>query len=162
MITTGDSGSPLSDTEMIKIDGNGILWNEPCQMPDYPFKVYEAGGTQFNNNLVICGGRYPRTNECHKLDDSTLSWIEMSSMGVNRYYHGMTSIDRTIFVCGGGGASANELNSCEKFENGRWSDIQPLPTKLYELCMLPINSTSILSIGGYDGSKVSKHSLKII
>ena len=147
---------------MIKIDENGILWNEPCHMPYYPLKVYCAGGTQLNHDLVICGGWYPTTDKCHKLDDSTLSWIEMSSMGVNRYYHGMTSIDRTIFVCGGGGASANELNSCEKFENGRWSDIQPLPTILSSLCMLSINSTSILSIGGYDGSKVSKSSLKII
>ena len=130
-------------------------------MPDYPLKVYGAGGTQLNNDLVICGG-WPLTDKCYKLDDSTLSWIEMSSMGVKRIYHGMTSIDGTIFVCGGVGDSPNKLKTCEKFENGRWSDIQPLPTKLSSLCMLPINSTSILSIGGYDGSKVSKSSLKII
>ena len=147
MITTGLSGSYLSDTEMIKIDGNGILWNEPCQMPDYPLKVDGAGGTQLNNDLVICGG-YPSTNECHKLDDSTLSWIEMSSMGVKRYIHGMTSIQDAMFVCGGRDASYNSFKTCEKFENGRWSYIQPLPTKLEDQCMLPINSTSILSIGG--------------
>ena len=81
---------------MIKIDKNGALSKESCQLPDYPLKVYGAKGTQLNNDLVICGGGYPATNECYKFDTSTLSWNQMNSMQEKRVYHGMTSINKSI------------------------------------------------------------------
>ena len=170
MITTGyqndkEDRTLLSDTEMIKIDRNGILSNEPCQLPKYPLRVYGAKGAQLHNDLVICGGvdiylgSYAVIPQCFKFDATTLSWNEIFSMGEKRCFHGMTTTNDTIFVCGG---NSNSSKTCEKFENGRWSYIQSLPTKLSSPCMLAINATTIVTIGGYDDSGVSKYSLKII
>ena len=83
--------------------------------------------------------------------------------GTGRWHHGMTSTNNAIFVCGGGdqavGAGVTALNSCEKFENGNWNDIQSLPTTLYRHCMVAINTNTILAIGGQGVNNVSKHNL---
>ena len=140
---------------MIKIDKDGILTKSSCQLPDYPLKVRQSKGTflaQSESN-IICGGEYPTTNECYKFDVN--EWKKMPSMKTERYYHGMTSTNDVIFVCGGG-AGSGYTSSCEKFENGKWISIQSLPTTLYYHCMIAINNETILSIGGYDGSEVRR------
>ena len=145
----------MSHTELIKIDKDGIFTKGSCQLPDYPLKVSHAKGTflaQSESN-IICGGD-PPTNECYKFDVD--EWKKMPSMKTARYYHGMTSTNDEIFVCGGYDAilfygGYGYTSRCEKFENGKWISIQSLPTKLSNHCMITINNETILSIGGKDG-----------
>ena len=153
----------MSDTELIKIDKDGILTKSSCQLPDYPLKVINAKGTflaqsEFN---IVCGGEYPDgggspcygdqpVNKCYKFDVN--GWKKMPSMKIARASHGMTSTNDLIFVCGGKDTSCSTTSSCEKFENRKWISIQSLPIKSRNHCMITINNETILSIGGFDGS----------
>ena len=141
----------MSDTELIKIDKDGILTKSSCKLPDYPLKVSGAKGTFLgrSESNIICGGGYNLTNECYNFDVN--EWKKMPSMKIARYLPGMTSTNGVIFVCGGLDASGY-TSSCEKFENGKWISLQSLPTKLTGHCMITINNETILSIGGQDGS----------
>ena len=45
---------------------------------------------------------------------------EIDPMQEKRRYHGITSINVTIFVFGSLDASRDELKTCKEFENGKW------------------------------------------
>ena len=71
-------------------------------------------------------------------------------MKMNRFYHAMTAIDNSVVTCGGVADFDDDipLSTCEKFENGLWRDMEPLPIPLAYHCLVTINDTTILSIGG--------------
>ena len=153
LVTAGWDGNGLSETELVKIDEDGIVTTSSCQLPDYPSKVYDAKGTflaQSKSNIV-CGG-YQATNECYKYDVN--EWKKMPPMKIKRYDHGMTSTNDMIFVCGGYDDSNERISSCEEFKNGKWNSIQQLPTLANGHCMVSINNETIFSIGGDNGPEV--------
>ena len=157
VITAGWDGH-LSDTETIKIYPNGTLATGSCQLPDYPIKVRGAAGSIYSfqskeKKMIICGGGWPyntaTTNGCNAFNPSTWSWVESKPMKKERIGHAMTTrTDGSIMTCGGLDASGNRLNSCETFD-GNWEVVEPLPTPLYNHCLVSINPTTMVSIGGY-------------
>ena len=148
--------SVVGKTELIQTSQNGTLTPISCQLPDYPLNVWGASGTfsaQSNTN-VICGGIEKEeskvTNKCFEFSITSLSWKEKNHMKMNRFYHAMTAIDNSVVTCGGLDDSDDDIkfSSCEKFENGVWRDMEPLPIPLAGHCLVTINDTTILSIGG--------------
>ena len=66
-----------------------------------------------------------------------------------RDYHAMTTrTDGSIMACGGRDATWNGMKSCKTFD-GNWEVVEPLPTPLYNHCLVSTNATTMVSIGGY-------------
>ena len=63
MITTGDNGNDLSNTEVIDIAGSCSTQN----LPNYPILLRGATGVYINGTVVICGGGYPIIRKCYSL-----------------------------------------------------------------------------------------------
>ena len=147
----------MRETKLIRIDENGILTRSSCQLPDYPLRVAYATGTFFvqSGTNIFCGGWGQTTNECYEFD--VKEWKKTKPMKTVRYWHGMTSTNDMIFVCGGIDSFDSTISTCEKFENGSWTYIQSLPTILRSQCMVAIDNDTIISIGGHiNGFKVKK------
>ena len=147
---------------MIQTDENGLFYESPCQLPDYPLQVMEAKGTILSSNFIVCGGRQlfysnderidiSATDKCYLLDLATKSWKTMQSMIMKRRDFAMTSTNDNIFVCGGINLSGKGISSCEKFD-GIWHSIQALPDPRNDHCMVSISGTSLLAIGGRNNS----------
>ena len=168
VITTGYIGNRnyLNDTELIKIDSNGNIIATPtnCKLPNYPLTLYGAKGTFLSesNANMICGGgnshKKMATSKCHKFNADLMSWNEANPLKIGRRYHAITSIGQNLVTCGGLSASGQyccEI-SCEILENGngQWTTMKPLPTALYGHCLVEMDPSTIVSLGGYDGSGV--------
>ena len=161
VITTGWDASYLNDTELIKIGSNGNIIATPtkCKLPNYPLSLYGAKGiflSESNSNIICGGGNYDKktaTNKCHQFNSNSMSWNEVNPLKIARYYHAITSIGQSLVTCGGWTASKQELSSCEIMinGNGQWTTMKPLPIKLAAHCMVEMDPSKIVSLGGYDG-----------
>ena len=169
VITTGyvDNDNLLNNTELIKIDSNGniIATSTKCKLLDYPLTLTDAKGTflpELNSNVVCGGANYFKntvTKKCHQFNTDSMEWNEFSPLKIARYFHAITSIGQSLVTCGGKTASDQGLSSCEILTNGngQWTAIKPLPTKLAGHCMVAMDSSTMVSLGGYDGSGVRKN-----
>ena len=167
VITTGWDGSNyLNDTELVKIGSNGNIIATPtkCKVPDYPLTLSGAKGifkSELNSNIICGGGKYwesTATNKCHQFNSNSMSWNEVNPLKIARRNHAITSIGQSLVTCGGRTASGQVLSSCEIMENGngQWTTMKPLPTKVAGHCMVEMDHSKIVSLGGYDGSGVRK------
>ena len=167
VITTGYDGSQLNDTELVRIGSNGNIIATPtsCKLPNYPLTLSGAKGifSSESNSNIICGGGnfYERTatNKCHRFNANSMSWNEVNQLKIARRYHAITSIGQSLVTCGGWSASSQELSSCEIMinGNGQWTAMKPLPIKLAAHCMVEMDPSKIILLGGYDGSGVRKN-----
>ena len=157
----------LNNSESIKITTNGNIIATPttCKLPDYPVALVDAKGTFLSesNSYIICGGGKHRgdmvTNKCHQFNTDSMSWNEFSPLKIGRRYHAITSIGQSLVTCGGETAFGQRSSSCEILENGngQWTTMKPLPTKLSSHCLVEMDHSTIVSLGGYDGSGVRKN-----
>jgi len=157
VITTGYNGGRLSDTEVMKIDHTGLFESKRCPSMEYPIAVSGAAGAYLpeSNTNIICGGynNTGHTNRCFQFNASYMSWDEVNSLNIPRSYHAMTTIGQNVVTRGGWTSGGLSSSSCEKLSNGVWKLIQPLPNKLAHFtCMVTIDSSTILILGGTDES----------
>ena len=126
-------------------------------LPAYPLKVRDAAGTTLSNGEpLICGGYVDGspdyvTDKCYKL--GTHKWREAPPLPSGRRQLAMTSTEATTFISGGrhedqGGYPG--LNDFHQLHGGSWQPLTPLPIKLWEHCLVAINSTHLLNIGGLE------------
>ena len=165
IITTGYNGGYLSDTEVIKLDKTNdqvTTTTRKCNTLMFPFKVSGAAASYSSetNTNIICGG-YDRSKgtysrRCFKLNISSMSWDEANSLNIGRRNHAMTSIGQTLVTCGGYTSVYKRISNCEKLKNSQWTMIQSLPTELSSHCMVTIDNSTILVIGGYSNTGVRK------
>ena len=152
---------------MIGKDGNLKTTLTTCKLPDYPMTLNSAKGmflSESNATIICGGGNYQKktaTNKCYRFTTDSISWNEVSSLKIERYYHAIASVGTKIVTCGGwnhlvDGAFPQELSSCEMLEsvNGQWKLVKPLPTKLAGHCMVTMDASTIVVIGGRDSSGV--------
>ena len=129
----------------------------PCQIKKYPMPIEHHAGVISHNQPVVCGGgSYPSTAKCNKYNFETKEWTAMPSMNTERGRHAMTEANGDLFITGGIDGNGNRLNTAEMFKDGTWSMIKNLPKAINGHCLVKMNDESIINIGGYDGSKVSK------
>ena len=161
----------MKDTELITIGKDGNLKTTPtqCKLPDYPITLNSAKGTLLSksNATIICGGgsfqKRTATNKCYQFTTDSISWNEVSSLKIARYYHAIATVGSNIVTCGGWTAYGQELSSCEMLAsvNGQWTIMKPLPTKLAGHCMVAMDPSTIVVIGGRDRSGVRKYKMKM-
>ncbi len=123
-----------------------------CKIPpNFPAKVYAAiGGLGFKGNPIICGGYQNNSNskKCYSLENN--EWISSDSMNSVRAYAAAAQLqDGKLLVTGGVVGSGSYLNSAEMLTEEGWeSNIPSLPVTIAAHCMVTVNSTTVMVIGG--------------
>ena len=157
MVATGwDGSSYLDSVETIRItEAKDEVTVETCPQtaPSYPLKVDEAAGaTLINGEPLICGGRY-YTDKCYRLNKN--QWQDAPQLPSARKGLKMATTDQTTFISGGYGGGY--LNDFHQLKDGSWHSLSSLPIRVYHHCLVALNTTHLLNIGGYDSNlNVSK------
>jgi hypothetical protein len=126
--------------------------------PNFPAKVYLAiGGLEFKGNPILCGGNQngAPSNNCYSLENN--EWISSASMNSVRYAGAAAQLqDGKLLVTGGRDASFSSLNSAEMLTEEGWeSNIPSLPVTVWANCMVTVNSTTVMVIGGVQNGQYS-------
>jgi hypothetical protein len=127
--------------------------------PNFPATVYGAiGGLGCKGNPIICGGwqNGARSNKCYSLENN--EWVSSASMNSVRVAAAAAQLqDSKLLVTGGYDASGSKLNSAEMLTEEGWeSNIPSLPVTIWGHCMVTLNSTTVMAIGGYQNGYSGK------
>ena len=150
MVATGwDGSSRLDSVETIRItEVKDEVTVETCvkSVPAYPLRVLWAVGSTFiNGEPLICGGGHPKTERCYQLN--TNEWQEAPQLPSARFNLKMATTDQTTFISGGENAG-RRLNEFHQLKGGSWHSLTPLPIKVRYHCLVALNSTHLINIGG--------------
>ncbi len=129
--------------EVINLASSASTCKHP---PNFPAKVFGAvGRLGFKGNPIICGGDQndAHSNKCYSLENN--EWVFSVSMNSVRAYAAAAQLqDGKILVTGG-----VTLNSAEMLTEEGWdSNLPSLPVTIYGHCMVTVNSTTVMVIGG--------------
>ena len=130
-------------------------------LPDYPVGVAGSTGQLFQGTTpIICGGARPDRWEslcsCYALKDG--GWNEMPSLNnCHRFASSaLLSLENNeeVFLVTGGYIDFVPLDFVEGFNGIDWDQerFSDLLQPVFEHCLVKINSTTLLSIGGAEGS----------
>jgi hypothetical protein len=128
-----------------------------CQNPpNFPAKVYYAvGGLGFKGNPIICGGiqNDAYSNKCYSLENK--EWVSSASMNSVRSFAAAAQLqDGRLLLTGG--SNGTGLNSAELLTKEGWeSNIPSLPVTFGFHCMVTVNSTTVMVIGGAQNNEYS-------
>jgi hypothetical protein len=148
-------GNPYIDTcEVINLASSASTCKNP---PNLPARVYAAiGGLGFKENPNLCGGvkNNAPSNKCYSLENN--AWISSARMNSVRVYAAAAQLqDGKILVTGGVDGSGS-LNSAEMLTEEGWdSNLPALPVTMYGHCMVTVNSTTVMVIGGGQNGQIS-------
>jgi hypothetical protein len=130
-----------------------------CKIPpNFPATVRAAiGGLGFKGNPIVCGGRQngDLSNKCYSLEHN--EWVSSASMNSVRDVAAAAQLqDGKILVTAGSDGSGSDLNSAEMLTEEGWdSNIPSLPVTIWAHCMVTVNSTTVMAIGGFQNGQRS-------
>ena len=141
-----------SDTRVFVIDLEDPS-NKCKNLADVPVKVEGASGILFDSNPMFCGGfsdELEATCDCFTYEQS--EWVSVVPMPTCRWYSGSAALvnqedHQSRFVIAGG-SNYSVLNKVEYYDGTSWHSLPNLPTPKEQHCLVAINETVLLSIGG--------------
>jgi hypothetical protein len=142
--------------EVINLASSASTCKNP---PNFPATVYRAiGGLGFKGNPILCGGYQngTRSNKCYSLENN--EWVSSASMNSVRVNAAAAQLkDGKLLVTGGfDGSPSGSLNSAEMLTEEGWeSNIPSLPVIINGHCMVTVNSTTVMAIGGIQNGQYS-------
>ena len=129
--------------------------NNVCKnLADVPVKVRSASGILFDDSVpMFCGGYYSGS-KCDCFGYKQSEWVSYPAISTCRYLSASAALTdqengKTRFVMSGGFNSNGFLSNVEAFNGETWSSLPNLPSPVYGHCMVAINDTVLLSMGGY-------------
>jgi N-acetylneuraminic acid mutarotase len=134
-----------------------------CQNPpNFRAQNYAAiGGLWFKGNPILCGGFHNSSysNKCYSLENN--EWVSSDIMKSIRVDAAATKLkDGKLLVTGGidgSGGFAYPLKSAELLTEDGWvSNIPSLPVTISYHCIVTVNSTTVMVIGGYQNNQYSR------
>jgi hypothetical protein len=141
-------GAITGTCEVIKLKSPETICKNP---PNFPVKVFRAiGGLAFNENPIICGGEQngTRSNRCYSLENNT--WVSSFSMNSVRSGAAVAQLQDGRLLASGGYDKSALLKSAEVLNKEGWeSKIPSLPVTIDAHCMVTVNSSTVMVIGGY-------------
>ncbi len=148
-------GDYTNTCEVINLASSTSTCKNP---PNLPAKVYAAiGGLGFKENPILCGGyqNIDRSNKCYSLENNV--WVSSASMNSVRVAAAATQLkDGKLLVTGGYDGPYSDLNSAEMLTEEGWeSNIPSLPVTILGHCMVTVNSTTVMAIGGEQNGQYS-------
>ncbi len=131
-------------------------------LPNLPATVYGAIGGLLNKEIpIICGGNQNNipTKSCYSLENNT--WVSSITMNSVRAFAEAAQLqDGKLLVTGGYDVSTSALNSAEMLTEEGWrNNIPNLPVTIVEHCMVTVNSTTVMVIGGKQGGIISGNTI---
>jgi hypothetical protein len=144
LVTTGN---PTTSSEVIDLlDASNI-----CQdLDDYPLPGFCAVGGLLNDvNPLVCGGYHTVADECYIVGQSgpkakLLEGRDTAASLVLNHSH--------IWITGGLDGNQDRLSSTELVSVGQPTSKGPeLPKAVYGHCLVRVNDSTALLIGGFDG-----------
>ncbi len=152
LLICGGNNPGIDTCEVINLASSESTRKNP---PNFPVKVYDAiGGLGFKGNPILCGGLPDgyRSNNCYSLENN--EWISSASMNSVRVHAAAAQLkDGKLLVTGGWDGSAS-LNSSEILTEEGWeSNIPSLPVTIQDHCMVTVNSSTVMVIGGYQNGQ---------
>ncbi len=154
---------PYTDTcEVINLASSASTCKNP---PKFPATVRSAiGGLGFKGKPILCGGNQngSDSNKCFSLENN--EWISSASMNSVRSSRSLIRSsaaaaqlqDGNILVTGSFDDSGSYLNSAEMLTEEGWeSNIPSLPVTISYHCMVTVNSTTLMAVGGGQNGQYS-------
>ena len=149
MLVTGGFGEYR--TEIIDLQSS----NSTCEsFPGFRYRAFAAGGLLSKEIPIICGGSSENfADKCSSFKDG--EWTISHQLSEERYAPAMTSSPypnnpEGLFILGGddffGSATAQFLT-----KEGVESVLPNFPHKLFRHCLVLLNSSTVMAIGGYQG-----------
>ncbi len=165
LVATGyEGGGPgLASVEVVNLDNSNT--DLICEnLLDFPFGIQGATGQLYNRKLpIICGGTDGSSHcECYSLKDG--AWQSILSLNECRAYSASvvfsnpnTNDDDIFFLTGGYDESTTVLSTVESFDGNVWNQTMfaDLQTTIDGHCMVKINNTMLLQIGGTVDATIS-------
>jgi N-acetylneuraminic acid mutarotase len=154
LICVGDI--PYTDTcEVMNLASSASTCKNP---PNFPAKVFAAiGGLGFKGNPIICGGyqKLVHSNKCYSLENN--EWVSSASMNSIRVDAAAAKLkDGKLLVTGGYDAYYSYPSSAEMLTEEGWEiNIPSLPVTIAYHCMVTVNSTTVMVIGGAQNNQAS-------
>jgi len=155
LVATGNRSGAAS-VEVVNLDdSNPDLICE--NLPDFPFGIRFATGQLYNRKTpIICGGSGSSYHcECHSLKDG--AWQSIQSLNECRdalasavFSNPNNNEGDDILLITGGYDGSTTLSTVESFDGNVWNQniFADLPTTIELHCMVKINNTMLLQIGG--------------
>ena len=123
-----------------------------CSSGKYPKKLQSATGGVFDENLLICGGTWPATKECHIMGKD-MTWSKHADMKESRHFAASTVIQDYLWVTGGIGENNTRLDTTEKIHlNGTVEPGINLPFAIWGHCMVQ-HQNEVYILGGFEGKE---------
>ena len=152
-VGVGNSGIVQNSIEIIDLASPSTSCED---LTNFPIYVSGAiGGLTPNKNPIICGGRF---SDCYSYEDGV--WNSSSSMTTSRS-NAAASLSPfpngadNLFVTGGVTGS-QYLKTAEALSDDGWQQISTsLPVTISQHCMVILNSTTVLIIGGLQSGYLS-------
>lgn len=136
----------------------GLQNDYECTIGDLPDRTFGAIGGIIDSQMIYCGGwkGYQITiDDCSYYDPDLNRWVETDSehdMQASRYWAGYASTDHGLLVTGGyKDPSMCNRNTAEYLSkaNGTWEYLPDVPFYSQNSCLVQLNRTHTLHIGGY-------------
>jgi hypothetical protein len=157
LVATGYGARLLASVEIVNLDeSNPDLICE--NLPDIPLRVQWATGQLYNRKLpIICGGSDGSIHcECHSLKEG--AWQSIQNLNECRYAIASALVsnpsnhedDDILLITGGRKDDGSVLSTVESFDGNVWNQTMfaDVPTTIDFHCMVKINNTMLLQIGG--------------
>jgi hypothetical protein len=113
------------------------------------------GGLGFKGNPILCGGNQNESlsNKCYSLESN--EWVSSASMNSVRAGAAAVQLQDGKHLVTGGRVPSN-LNSAEMLTDKGWeSNLPSLPVTINGHCMVTVNATTVMVIGGEENSQRS-------
>ncbi len=156
LLICGGNYPGIDTCEVINLASSASTCKNP---PNMPAKVYAAiGGLRLKGNPILCGGDQDgaKSSKCFSLENN--KWVSSDSMNSVRVEAAAAQLqDGKLLVAGGyDGSGSAILNSAEMLTEEGWeSNIPSLPVTIQAHCMVTVNSTTVMVIGGIQNGQYS-------
>jgi hypothetical protein len=144
----------IDTCEVINLASSASTCNNP---PNFPATVYAAiGGLGFKGNPILCGGSQTNatSNKCYSLENN--EWFSIASTNSERAYAAAAQLQDGKLLVTGGYDGSDYLSSAEVLTEEGWeNNIPSLPVTIWGHCMVTVNSTTVMAIGGYQNGQIS-------
>ncbi len=147
-------GYAIDTCEVIDLKSSATICKN---LPNFPATVQAAiGGLGLKENPIMCGGYQNQysSNKCHSLENN--EWVSSDSMNLVRVEATAAQLQDGKLLVTGGKNGSHYISSAEMLTDVGWeSNIPSLPVTINGHCMVTVNSTTVMVIGGIQNSQSS-------
>ena len=145
------TGSPTSTA--VKTEAFDVVASTTCQsLPAYPFATEIATGAFVNSKLVICGGTFDTIGRCYSLSQNEAAWKSSGNLIAPRKGAASAAVNNTLVIFGGYYTTLIQSTEEIDVETGTATAGPNMPLAVKFHCAVTLNTTTVLIIGGFDGS----------